>query len=223
MIPDLKRGERLNLDGYDGQRTILLEDFDGQMEYRTLLRMLDIYNCDFHTKGGMVAADWNHVIITSNIAPQNWYPNDKDPWFYEPNKVGPLQRRLSVVLRAEGIYPDSFAINEHGDKVSFDNLEKRADIYPAVPAAGPSVPAGPQPVPAVRSVPAAGPAPEFVPASQPEFELNDLMDGDELDALLQSAEGSLHASVSGDPEDETDAILFGDDGDSEVPGDWTHF
>jgi hypothetical protein len=127
-VPDIKRGERLNLDGYNGERTIILEDYDGQIDYRTFLRMLDKYRVDFHTKGGMVPAEWDTVIITSNINPNQWYGNDKDPWYYEEGKVGPLQRRLSWIMRAEGIYPNSKVIHPDGVEHTFDELSKRVDL-----------------------------------------------------------------------------------------------
>lgn len=231
VLPDLKRGERVNLDGYDGQRTLLIEDYDGQIEYRTLLRMLDVYNCDFNTKGSMVAADWKYVLITSNLHPNTWYGNDKDPWYYEPNKMGPLQRRLTRIIRAEGMHPNSHAVLEDGTRFPFSDLQSLAELRELqaqaegrVPAAGTEVPAEVQPVPAVRSVPAAGTEEPRVPA---EAELNDLMDYDQLDALLQDA-GVPPMSLPSDDDlglDETDAILLGLDGDDEdgIQGHWTHF
>lgn len=228
VLPDIKRGERVNLDGYDGQRTLLIEDFDGQIEYRTLLRMLDVYNADFNTKGSMVAADWNFVLITSNLHPNTWYGNDKDPWYYEPGKQGPLQRRLTRVIRAEGMDPNSFAILEDGTRFPFRELanlaelqRRQAEAEGRLPAAGPEVPAETQPVPAVRTVPAAGPSDEMVPAGG---EVNDLIDYDQLDALLQDAGVPPMSLDVSDLEDEADAIIFGEDGDREpIRGDWTHF
>lgn len=227
VLPDIKRGERVNLDGYDGQRTLLIEDFDGAIDYRTLLRMLDVYNCDFNTKGSMVAADWNYVLITSNLHPNSWYGNDKDPWYYEPNKTGPLQRRLTRIIRAEGIHPNSKAILEDGTEFPFSdlqNLQELMDLAAAAgqgPATGTDVPAEVQPVPAVRTVPAAGTEEPMVPAGD---EVNDLINSDELDQLLRDAGVPPMSLDMSDPEDEADAIIFGEDGDREpTSGHWTHF
>ena len=95
------------MDDYDDQRTLLIEDYNGEINYRSFLRLLDIYNADFNTKGNFISANWNYVIITSNISPEQWYPNDIDPWYYGGNQVGPLQRRIDTIIECRGTYPQS--------------------------------------------------------------------------------------------------------------------
>ncbi len=102
-FPDLNRRERLNIDNYNGERTIVIEDYDGAITFRTLLRILDIYNVELNTKGDFAPADWNNVIITANSHPTTWYNNDVDSW--GGDNVSPLQRRIHYLIEAKGTYP----------------------------------------------------------------------------------------------------------------------
>lgn len=61
-------------DGYCGQKTLLLDDFYGGMSYPTLLKVCDRYPFNAAVKGGFVYAQWDTIIITSNIPYQQWYP-----------------------------------------------------------------------------------------------------------------------------------------------------
>lgn len=82
-----KRGDKLWFDGYTGQRTLILDDFDG--EYCTLAylkRLLDCYKLKIEIKGGHAWAVWTTVIITSNMHPSGWYTKCD---------TTPLKRRLT--------------------------------------------------------------------------------------------------------------------------------
>jgi len=76
-------------DGYQGQECLLIDDFDGSMDYRTLLRVLDGHKMQVPIKGGSVWAQWKNVCITSNIEPDKWY--DAAKW-----DEGALRRRLAT-------------------------------------------------------------------------------------------------------------------------------
>lgn len=76
-------------DGYDNQKTIILDDFESWIPFRTLLQLLDKYPIRCQVKGGVVMAQWTHVIITSNAHPDSWYAN--------AYAGGPLERRLHAV------------------------------------------------------------------------------------------------------------------------------
>jgi len=65
-------------DGYQGQETILLDDFYGDVEYSLLLKVCDRYPLQVPVKGGFVQANWKRVIITSNQRPEQWYPGHYD-------------------------------------------------------------------------------------------------------------------------------------------------
>lgn len=60
-------------DGYNGEETVILDDFRGGCPFQQLLRILDIYALDVPIKGGFVP--WNPLLIfiTSNLAPSDWY------------------------------------------------------------------------------------------------------------------------------------------------------
>ena len=86
-----KPGDKLWFQGYEGQKTLIIDDFSGSfcsVDY--LKRLLDHYKLKVEFKGGFVWACWTQVIITSNYHPQNWYEN---VGLHVVN-VAPLQRRL---------------------------------------------------------------------------------------------------------------------------------
>ncbi len=80
---------RLWLDGYLGQKAIVIDDFQGEIDYRTFLKMLDEYPLLLEVKGGVVNWCPTHIYISSNKHPRDWYPLQK----YEG---GPLERRLNT-------------------------------------------------------------------------------------------------------------------------------
>lgn len=59
--------------GYEGQRTICLNDFYGDMKWTKFLDILDGYPMQVEVKGDMVHAEWTKVYITSNVHPSQWY------------------------------------------------------------------------------------------------------------------------------------------------------
>lgn len=73
--PDLySKPEGQWFDGYSGQTTILLDDFYGDIPYPQLLKILDKYPLQVPVKGGFVHAQWERVIITSNLTLDKLYP-----------------------------------------------------------------------------------------------------------------------------------------------------
>jgi len=66
-------GKDLWSDGYAGQKTVLIDDFSGNMRLVDLLRFLDRYPIQIPRKGGF---NWwipTNIIITTNIHPRDWY------------------------------------------------------------------------------------------------------------------------------------------------------
>lgn len=61
-------------DGYSGQTTILLDDYYGDIPYSQFLKVLDRYPIQVPVKGGFVWAQWERVIITSNMPIDQIYP-----------------------------------------------------------------------------------------------------------------------------------------------------
>lgn len=77
-------------DGYNGESTILIDDFYGGLKYHHLLRILDGHQLRVNVKGGSRYAKWTKVFITSNAEPKDWYQKGLTP---------ALQRRLTTVTR----------------------------------------------------------------------------------------------------------------------------
>ena len=81
-------GGSLWFDGYQGQETLLLDDFEGYIPYDMLLNILDVYPLTLQVKGGTCQANWSRVILTSNKEIEEWYPN-RTNW-------DALRRRLNI-------------------------------------------------------------------------------------------------------------------------------
>lgn len=78
--------------GYEGESIILINDFNGELQWKYLLRLLDRYPFQMQTKGGHCWRLCKSIYITSNSHPMDWYPNEE--W-------GPLQRRLNTITEVK--------------------------------------------------------------------------------------------------------------------------
>lgn len=76
-------------DNYRGQDVIILDDFDGQIQYRYLLRLLDRYPFQMQTKGGYCWRKCTKIYITSNVEISDWYPAEGD--------CAALRRRITEI------------------------------------------------------------------------------------------------------------------------------
>ena len=92
MDPDLYMldlsSDTVWFDGYVGQKTLLIDDFYGNIKYGYLLKLLDGYKFQLPIKGGYTWKSWNRVIITSNKLPGEWYTQGLTP---------ALKRRITFV------------------------------------------------------------------------------------------------------------------------------
>ena len=78
-------------DGYQGQEHVLLDECGlGMMNYNYLKRILDGYRMDVPIKGGSVQWTPQTVILTSNIALEEWYP------FIPKADLDALKRRIRI-------------------------------------------------------------------------------------------------------------------------------
>ncbi len=79
--------EKTWFDGCAGKRVVVIDEFEGEIGFRLLLRMLDWTRMRGAVKGAFEhwAPEW--VIITSNFHPKKWYTR--------PYEGGPLERRLT--------------------------------------------------------------------------------------------------------------------------------
>jgi len=77
-------------DGYDGEDTIVIDEFYGWFPWDFLLRLTDRYPLKLAVKGGTVPCSATTIVFTSNKHPREWYPNSR----YEWNALNPLKRRF---------------------------------------------------------------------------------------------------------------------------------
>jgi hypothetical protein len=82
--------DKVWFDGYQDEKEILFDDYNGEITLTYFLRILDKYPLLVEVKGGTVAARWDKVYITSNMHPSNWYP------MADGVHIRALLRRLSV-------------------------------------------------------------------------------------------------------------------------------
>ena len=71
MIPDL---EEKWFDGYNGEHRIVMDEFAHQWKLHTMLRFLDGNMLTPPTKGAHVVLRNREWVITTNLAPKDWYP-----------------------------------------------------------------------------------------------------------------------------------------------------
>jgi hypothetical protein len=91
---EMCRGSTSWWDGYDGQSTVVLDDFYCWLPLNTMLRMLDRYPFLVQTKGGARHFLAKNVLITSNSDPAEWYHNVNG---LAAHAVHALRRRIQKV------------------------------------------------------------------------------------------------------------------------------
>lgn len=96
-----KNGGNMWFDGYDGESTLIIDEFNCQIPFQTLLKILEGYQQPLEIKGGSTFANWTKVIIISNIDPIDWY-SDMFRNKKEEEKIklkGALYRRVSKCIK----------------------------------------------------------------------------------------------------------------------------
>jgi len=78
-------------DGYDGQESVVIDEFRGGIDISHILRWTDRYPVRVEIKGASRPLLANKIWITSNISPDQWYPD------IDPETLMALKRRLNVV------------------------------------------------------------------------------------------------------------------------------
>lgn len=79
-------------DGYNGEETIILDEFRGDVHIAHLLRWLDRYPCTCEIKGAQLYLNTKRWYITSNISYTDWY---KD---IDNDTLAALKRRLTMIV-----------------------------------------------------------------------------------------------------------------------------
>lgn len=94
-------------DDYEGEKIILFDDFQGNVKYGEMLRILDKYPYRCNVKYGTVYAQWEKVYLTSNVKPCYWYKKMRENFIRRISEVREFclevtkgnTKRLSHVLK----------------------------------------------------------------------------------------------------------------------------
>lgn len=79
FIPDQNNSGLLSFENYDGQKWILLEDFESKsLPVTVLKRMTDRYEMTLPGRGTSVMGAHSGVILTTNYNPEEWYTSKED-------------------------------------------------------------------------------------------------------------------------------------------------
>lgn len=76
--------------GYTSQRHVVIDEFRGGIDIPHLLRWLDRYPVIVEIKGSSVVLKAEKIWITSNISPDQWYPD------LDAETLSALRRRLNI-------------------------------------------------------------------------------------------------------------------------------
>lgn len=80
--------------GYRQHKVLLIDEFNGWLNFDYLLRLLDGYGMKLEIKGGHTYANWDYIYITSNDEVGDWYLG---------RNLDPLLRRIKLVGHLESI------------------------------------------------------------------------------------------------------------------------
>lgn len=78
--------------GYKGQEDVILDEFVGDINIETLLRILDGRHTDVEIKGGSQMWMAKNIWITSNLLVEEWYPSAK------PEQIAAIKRRTGPII-----------------------------------------------------------------------------------------------------------------------------
>lgn len=73
FVPKVTESGAIWFDGYQGQKYLLLEDYNGQLPIHEFNAICDRNPYKAPVKGGMTGGLWTHVFINTNIDPKFWY------------------------------------------------------------------------------------------------------------------------------------------------------
>lgn len=97
--------KKLWLDGYDGQKILVLDDMVNTMTYHLLLKICNPRVSRWPNKGGFVPGIWEKIYISFQRKPEDLFSMSYDRQ---------LERRITSVYKWVGEYPNSGVIIERG-------------------------------------------------------------------------------------------------------------
>lgn len=105
---------------YNGEDTVIIDEFYGQMEWDHLLRLIDRYEFKGEVKGSWVQLQATRFIFTSNSAPNIWYSEKKkaNGLPITDNDFQTLRRRITKC------YKFVLRVNENDDSCEYFKKEQ---------------------------------------------------------------------------------------------------
>lgn len=95
-------------DGYNGQETVILDDFKGaSMRLHDFQTLIDWYPLQVETKGSTVEMSATRFVFTSNKHPSEWYSPESDP-------EGTVMRRIKEFCERFGRLKHYVALTSEG-------------------------------------------------------------------------------------------------------------
>lgn len=129
-VPLGRQGQQIWWDGYEGESTIILDDFHGEVPLVEFKRILDRHKMRVPIKGGFVAAAWSTIFITSNMQPIDWYATP------EPEDRAAIARRITGMRK--------FMAGVDGGSASSEVVCVRCHFLGLLRCGCPSVPESPE-------------------------------------------------------------------------------
>lgn len=113
-------------DGYDGEETALFDDFTGDCDYGTMLRICDGYDIRAPIKGGFTCFVPRRIIFTSNAPVSAWWPGR--------GEINAFLRRVTKIVTYEDtgfpvpeVAEDNTALLQEPPRGNMDGLENEYD------------------------------------------------------------------------------------------------
>lgn len=95
-------------DGYNGEDSIVIDEFYGWLSYDFLLRLCDRYPMSLEIKHGTIPIAAKKILFASNKHPKDWYNYERmgvpawDTFQSNGTPFNPLQRRIGRILHLQG-------------------------------------------------------------------------------------------------------------------------
>ena len=108
-------------DGYNGETELIIDEYNNDINITKLLKLLDGYQCRLPVKGSFNYANWNKVIITSNLTPDELHNQAK------PAHKRALMRRIHKINKFEKVAEELQGNTELVARSRENNIEFNLD------------------------------------------------------------------------------------------------
>lgn len=111
-------------DGYEGEHTILIDEYDNDVKITKMLNILDGYMLRLPIKGGFTYANWRKVYITTNLSPDQLHskakPRHRDAFFRRITKIIDMNKNVPKWSKGNTITLDQNNYDNDDDESYFD-------------------------------------------------------------------------------------------------------